>query len=326
MDLLQPQLLIWLLLALAIMLVFLCDAKTAAVVANLDTSAVQAKANTQLKAQPKDQSRMLALWQRFCAQQLSRQASWVLLVAALSIAMMLGRLAVLTALLLVVIFATVFLLKEGQQRWQKVVRHSVVILLSLALSLHLLPGFENWQLLNEVQLSAQSRPFSLYLNLDKPLVFFLLLLLLPDLPGRYRLNFNASVRLLVISLLAISAISALAVQAGFVALEWKVPHWWWLFAFNNLMFTCVVEEVFFRAYLQRLLSQKAGAVGTMALVALLFGLAHLGGGWLYALLATGAGLFYGYLYWRSGSLLVAVAGHFMVNIVHLFALTYPALR
>jgi hypothetical protein len=318
MDLLQPQLLIWLLLALAIMLVFLREAKTVAVVADVSTP--------QLCAEAKTQSKVGVLWQRFCAQQLSRQVSWGLLVAAFSIAMMLERLAVSTALLLGVIFATVFLLKEGQQRWQKVVRHSVVILLSLALSLHLVPGFENWQLLNEVQLSAQSRPFSLYLNLDKPLVLFLLLLLLPDLPGRYRLNFNASIRLLMISLLVVSVILALAVLAGFVALEWKVPHWWWLFAFNNLMFTCVVEEAFFRGYLQRLLSQNVGTVGAMVLVALLFGLAHLGGGWLYALLATGAGLFYGYLYWRSGSLLVAVAGHFMVNIVHLFALTYPALR
>ncbi|WP_306521665.1 CPBP family intramembrane glutamic endopeptidase [Rheinheimera sp.] len=224
------------------------------------------------------------------------------------------------------LFSGVFLLKDGQKRWQKVVRHSGVILLSLALSLHLVPGFDNWQLLNQVQLSAQSRPFSLYLNLDKPLVFFLLLLLLPDLTGRYRLNFSATIKLLLISLLAISVISALAVLAGFVALEWKIPHWWWLFACNNLLFTCVVEEAFFRGYLQRLLSQKTGAVVAMVLVALLFGLAHLGGGWLYALLATGAGLFYGYLYWRSGSLLVAVAGHFMVNIVHLFVLTYPALR
>lgn len=322
MDLLQTQLLIWLLLALAIMLAFLSDAKKAAVDANLDTSAVQADAKTQSK----DQRKLGALWQRFCAQQLSRQFSWVLLVAALSIAMMMGRLAFPAALLLIAVFATVFLLKEGQKVWQKVVRHSVVILLSLALSLHLVPGFDNWQLLNEVQLSAQSRPFSLYLNLDKPLVFFLLLLLLPDLPGRYRLNFNASIRLLIISLVAISVISALAVLAGFVAPQWKVPYWWWLFALNNLLFTCVVEEAFFRGYLQRLLSQKAGAVGAMVLVALLFGLAHLGGGWLYVLLATGAGLFYGYLYCRSGSLLVAVAGHFMVNIVHLFALTYPALR
>lgn len=322
MDLLQPQLLIWLCLALAIMLVFLREAKTTAVDANVDTSQIQAEA----KMQPKAQSKMGALWQGFCAQQLSRQFSWVLLVTALSIAMMMGRLAFPAALLLIAVFATVFLLKEGQKVWQKVVRHSVVILLSLALSLHLVPGFDNWQLLNEVQLSAQSRPFSLYLNLDKPLVFFLSLLLLPDLPGRYRLNFNASIRLLIISLLAISVISAFAVLAGFVAPQWKIPHWWWLFALNNLLFTCVVEEAFFRGYLQRLLSQKAGAVGAMVLVALLFGLAHLGGGWLYALLATGAGLFYGYLYCRSGSLLVAVTGHFMVNIVHLFALTYPALR
>lgn len=318
MDLLQPQLLIWLLLALGIMLAFLSAAKTTAVVANTTTLEMPADAKISIK--------MGALWQRFCAQQLLRQASWVLLVAALSLAIVLERLEAATAVLLLLVFAGVFLLKDGQKRWQKVVRHTVVVLLSLALSLHLIPGFDNWQLLNQVQLSAQSRPFSLYLNLDKPLVFFLLLLLLPDLTGRYRLNFSASIKLLIISLLAISAISALAVQAGFVALEWKVPHWWWLFALNNLLLTCVVEEAFFRGYLQRLLSQKAGSVTAMVLVALLFGLAHLGGGWLYALLAACAGLFYGYLYWRSGSLLLAVAGHFMVNIVHLFVLTYPALR
>ncbi len=316
MDLLQPQLLIWLLLALAITLVFLSHAKAAA--ASMSTLNLQADAKTEVKTR--------ALWLRFSGQNKLRQASWLLLVAALAIAILLERLKLPTAVLLVALFSGVFLLKDGQKRWQKVVRHSGVILLSLALSLHLVPGFDNWQLLNQVQLSAQSRPFSLYLNLDKPLAFFLLLLLLPDLPGRYGLNFSATIKLLLISLLAIAGISALAVMAGFVAPEWKNPHWWWLFALNNLLFTCVVEEAFFRGYLQRLLSQKNGAIVAMVLVALLFGLAHLGGGWLYALLATGAGLFYGYLYWRSGSLLVAVAGHFMVNIVHLFVLTYPALR
>lgn len=318
MDLLQPQLLIWLLLAIAIMLAFLSRANTTAVVVNATTLEMPADAKISIK--------MRALRQRFCAQQLSRQASWLLLVAALSLAIVLERLEAATAVLLMVVFAGVFLLNHGQRLWQKVTLHTLVILVSLALSLHLMPGVDNWQLLNQEQLSSQSRPFSLYLNLDKPLVFFLLLLLLPDLTGRYRLNFRASIKLLLISLLAIGGISALAVQAGFVALEWKVPHWWWLFVFNNLLFTCVIEEAFFRGYLQRVIGKKTGAVVAMVLVALLFGLAHLGGGWLYALLAACAGLFYGYLYWRSGSLLLAVAGHFLVNIVHLFALTYPALR
>lgn len=314
MDLLQPQLLIWLFLAFAITLVFFSEAKTQS--AASDTVSIDVKAQVKIGS----------LWQSFSTQDKLRQASWLALVAALGGAIVLERLKVPTAIFFVVVFSLIFLLKDGQKRWQKLVRHIVVILLSLALSLHLLPGFDNWQLLDQVEVSAQSRPFSLYLNLDKPLVFFLLLLLLPDLTGRYRLNFTASIKLLLISMVAIGVISALAVQAGFVALEWKIPQWWWLFVFNNLLFTCVIEEAFFRGYLQRLLSQKAGPVVALILVAVLFGLAHLGGGWLYALLAAFAGLFYGYLYWRSGSLLLAVAGHFAVNIVHLFALTYPALR
>lgn len=310
MDLLQPQLVIWCFLALAIVLVFIHPEKNATVLAR--TSVNEALPHT--------------LFSRFVQQSLACQCSWIALIVALIVAVLLGRLQLLTTAALFVVFICVFLLKDGHKSWQIAVRHSLVVLVSLLLSLHLLPGFDNWQLLDQIQLSEQSRPFSLFLNLDKPLAFFLMLLLLPDLTGRYTLNFAATIKLICISLLAVAAMSLLALWAGFVDVEWKLPGWWWMFALNNLLFTCVVEEAFFRGYLQRLFTDKLGAFAAIVLVAVLFGLAHLAGGWLYALLATLAAIFYGYLYWRSGSLLVAVAGHFLLNIVHLFALTYPALR
>ncbi|MCT6699502.1 CPBP family intramembrane glutamic endopeptidase [Rheinheimera sp. 4Y26] len=323
MDLLQPQLLIWLLLAVAILLVFITGVQSQALAS--DRGPLQ-----QQEPQPEPwhqaQQAFYCHWfAAFISQQRTRQLAWFSFAAALVAALLFERLAPLTFATLLFAFALLYWLKNGGQRWQQVARHSLVIVLSLLLSLHLLPGFENWLQLDHIQLSEQSRPFSLYLNLDKPIVFFLLLLLLPDLPGRYQLNFNASAQLLSISLLAIVALSLLAIALGFVALEWKLPHWWWLFALNNLLFTSVVEEAFFRGYLQRLCRQKTGPLVAIFLVALLFGLAHLAGGVWYAMLAGLAGLFYGYLYWRSGSLVVAVAGHFAVNLVHFLALTYPAL-
>lgn len=324
MDLLQPQLLIWLLLAVAILLAFLTGAQSQPLASDW-TPLQRVKTAPEQQYQPK-QAFYRRWFAAFISQQKGRQLAWLSFAAALVAALLLERLAPFTFAALLCAFVLLYWLNKGKQRWQQVARHSLVVLLALALSLHLLPGFENWLQLDQIQLSEQSRPFSLYLNLDKPIVFFLLLLLLPDLPGRYQLNFNASVQLLLISLLAIVVLSLLAIALGFVALEWKLPHWWWLFALNNVLFTAVVEEAFFRGYLQRLCSEKTGALVALFVVALLFGLAHLAGGVWYALLACLAGLFYGYLYWRSGSLAVAVAGHFAVNLVHFLALTYPALR
>lgn len=324
MDLLQPQLLIWLLLAVAIVLVFVTNTDSKPLAS--DRGPLQQPKPDQAQQYQTQQAFYRRWLDAFFNQQKVRQLAWFSFAAALVMALLLQRLAPASFVALLFVFMLVFWLNKGKQRWQQVVRHSLVIVLSLLLSLHLLPGFENWLQFDQIQLSEQSRPFSLYLNLDKPIAFFLLLLLLPDLTGRYQLNFSASVQLLSISLLAIVVLSLLAVALGFVALEWKLPDWWWLFALNNLLFTSVVEEAFFRGYLQRLCGEKTGPVVAILLVALLFGLAHLAGGVWYAMLAGLAGIFYGYLYWRSGSLAVAVAGHFAVNLVHFLALTYPALR
>ncbi|MGL6500415.1 hypothetical protein ACSZOJ_19370 [Aeromonas dhakensis] len=49
--------------------------------------------------------------------------------------------------------------------------------------LHLIPGFTNLKVLDQVQAGPASVPFNMYLNLDKPLVFFGLLLAWPALLG-----------------------------------------------------------------------------------------------------------------------------------------------
>jgi membrane protease YdiL (CAAX protease family) len=68
----------------------------------------------------------------------------------------------------------------------------------------------------------------------------------------------------------------------------------------------------------------AGTAAAIALPAALFGLAHLGGGLLMAVLATIVGLGSGWAFARTGCIAAAVFTHFAVNAVHLLAFTYPA--
>ena len=75
--------------------------------------------------------------------------------------------------------------------------------------------------------------------------------------------------------------------------------------------------------LQQQLQQKLGAWPALVLASALFGLAHLGGGWLYAMLATVAGLLYGLIYLHTGRLWLAVLMHASLNFVHLYFFTYP---
>ena len=61
---------------------------------------------------------------------------------------------------------------------------ALVLLGAVALTLHLVPGFSNPQkVLDQVRAGPASVPFNMYLNIDKPLIFFGLLLAWPALLG-----------------------------------------------------------------------------------------------------------------------------------------------
>lgn len=125
---------------------------------------------------------------------------------------------------------------------------TLVLLWSLALTLHLVPGFDNLRVLDKVQAGPASVPFTLYLNLDKPLIFFALLLAIPGLLGP---GGTMRWRPLALLILPLAALLITAWQLGALKPEAGLPHWWWLFAFNNLLFTCVAEEALFRGCIQQ---------------------------------------------------------------------------
>ena len=62
------------------------------------------------------------------------------------------------------------------------------------------------------------------------------------------------------------------------------------------------------------------------IASILFGLAHLPGGWVYACFAAVAGLFYGYAYLKTQNIEASIIVHFAVNAIHFLAFTYPSLR
>ncbi len=63
----------------------------------------------------------------------------------------------------------------------------------------------------------------------------------------------------------------------------------------------------------------------LLICAILFGLAHAGGGVWYVLLATVAGLGYGLVYHRTQRIELSILLHFALNSIHILFFSYPAL-
>lgn len=206
--------------------------------------------------------------------------------------------------------------------------HGLFIVLALSLALHWLPGFYNGRAIDPQRFSDNSVPFSMYLNLDKPLIGFWLLLACPWIVARRSLRLSICVAALALTLTAIAALGG-ATLLGIITWAPKWPEQAWLWVLNNLLLVTLVEEALFRGYVQGGLSQRFkhlpyGENLALLLASLLFGLVHLGAGWHWVLLASIAGVGYGLAY-RFGGLGAAVATHFGLNLLHFGLFTYPML-
>ena len=97
----------------------------------------------------------------------------------------------------------------------------------------------------------------------------------------------------------------------------------------NLFFTCLAEEAIFRRLIQQRIydpvSGKYALLVSLLVASLAFGLAHYNGGVLYILLASVAGLFYGYIYYITKIIESAMFLYVLFNLTHLLLFTYPSL-
>lgn len=198
----------------------------------------------------------------------------------------------------------------------------MTLLLALALAMHAVPGYDNALLLKDVRLSAGSAPYTLYANFDKGVVGLVLLVFFCHRAGSWRDFAKAWKSQALVFAALLCGVLGVGWAIGFVHPDFKLSPFLPLFAAVNLLFVCVAEEAFFRGIIQGQLA-RYGDTLAVAVSGLLFGAAHLAGGWQIGVLASLAGLGYALLYARTRRIEIPVAVHFLLNLVHFVAFTYP---
>lgn len=210
----------------------------------------------------------------------------------------------------------------------RVLALAAIVGLTLALAVHVLPGFANPQIIDDLPLTPSAAPYDLYLNFDKTSAGILLLGLLCPALLKGAMPHGALLRAVPIVVATVAVVVLLSTAIGYLDFEPKWMPLFWTWAAINLLFTCVTEETFFRGFLQTRLeaalqSRRAGKWIALGLSSLTFGIAHLAGGWTYVVLATIAGVGYGYALQVTRRIEAAVLVHFGMNALHFLLFTYP---
>jgi len=101
----------------------------------------------------------------------------------------------------------------------------------------------------------------------------------------------------------------------------------WPWVLKNLFFTVLAEEILFRGLIQREIAKrvqnKYRAEIAVIVASVLFGLAHFAGGPEYVILASVAGVLYGYTYKITGRIEAPIITHLLLNSAHFIFFAYP---
>ena len=231
---------------------------------------------------------------------------------------------------------------------------------SLALAVHVVPGFNNLPIVINELITSDAIPYTLYANFDKGMAGLLVCAYFfaksqttkaldtttPSTTASTTASntTTANITTANITTAKISTVTKLnqpffiiictvlatltvALMIGLVGFSPKVPDFWLAFIAINLLFTCVAEEAFFRGLLQTKLSQlitvKRLAIFAPLITAVIFALAHFIGGWSYVLVSGVAGFGYSYIFYKTQRLEWAILCHWLVNVSHFFLFTYP---
>ncbi len=211
----------------------------------------------------------------------------------------------------------------------KILSAGFVIVVAFGLGIHLFPGFAAYPVIEGIFLSKSAAPYSTNLSFDKTIAGLLILgLLVPRLKSRdgWTAMFMQVAPYAALTIIVVVSISLLI---GYIRFDpkWTALFFPWLL-FNFL--TCVTEEAFFRGFIQSQLATALtriprGEIIALLIAAVLFGLAHFGGGGKYVVLATIAGIGYGWVYYKTKRIEGAILTHLLLNSVHFVFFTYPYL-
>ena len=197
---------------------------------------------------------------------------------------------------------------------------------SIAFFLHLVPGFYNPIVIDNIQVSLNAPLYTQYLNFDKALVGFCLLLYVVSRPKV--VPYEQYLMVVGACSLAYAAAFLIALTTGLVQLDIKFPDYLLTWCLINLFITTYAEEAFFRGFVQKVIFDRIshknwGALLTVLLSGSLFGLAHYPGGIVYMCIATLLGCTFAFCYMRSKNILTPIIAHFIFNLIHFTVFTYP---
>jgi hypothetical protein len=202
--------------------------------------------------------------------------------------------------------------------------------LVMAVAPALLGGFVRIELVPAQVLSPGAAPYAVAVGFPKVVTGILILgIVNPALLARQQLGRTLALAAPVL-LVTFVATALCALALGYTAFAPKWHELFLLWAPVNLFFTCLSEEAFFRGFIQHELARVRSrstrvAVGALVVAAVLFGLAHFGGGGAYVFAGIIAGLGYGWAFLRTQRIEAAMAVHFGVNALHFLLFVYPRL-
>lgn len=200
--------------------------------------------------------------------------------------------------------------------------------LSLALAMHMIPGFSNPLVAAGLRLGEHSPPITQYASLDKGAAGLILVAFYCQRIRSFREWPGVAAQGIAIGIATSVVVVGAMAALGAIAPDPKLPGFAMLWVPINLLLTCVAEEAFFRGVLQERLMRWTEGRGRwrwlpIPITSVLFGLVHAGGGAALAVAAAIAGCGYGLAYARTRRIESAVLAHFTLNAVHFFGFTYP---
>lgn len=201
---------------------------------------------------------------------------------------------------------------------------------SVVFFIHAVPGIINILVIDRAVLSSRAVPFTMYLNLDKPLVGLFILFFSHRLIQTGKQWRDTLLMTISMAIIGFIIILGLALILRYVNFDPKFNSVFFIWAMSNLVFTAVAEESLCRGFVLHYLDIYSirfihGQYVSLLIVSVFFGVLHYTGGWKYILLATIAGIIYGYIYQKTKRIEASILTHFLLNTLHFLFFTYPAL-
>lgn len=255
-----------------------------------------------------------------------------LYVIAYSFAFMGGIVSSLSLIPLGILVVTILCMRFDLKRFLHLFSAMVVAIIGMCIMTHLLKGFENMKLYNQITFGHSDVPINIYLNFDKASLAVLLLgLHIPLLRGREEWK---QMLFITIPWIAFSAFILLgyAKVSNLVVLDLKIPAITLMWLIINFFFVTIPEETFYRGFLQneitRSLNNKAAPLLAIIVVSIIHALVHL----LfivnmpYIIASFIASVLYGTIFYFTKSVESSILTHFSVNVIHFFIFSYPVLK